>query len=145
MTKNKLFLSKKAQTNEIYYILIQILIALVIYWALQSYVDSVAKDTLFEKSYLSKDIALLVNAIYSAPEEIRYIYTNEKVAINKFEFDFSQQTVIVSEIDAKVNIETKQPYGEDLSYPLLRHRLYNTNQIAFYKNENNLEVTQNER
>ena len=137
---NKPFLSKKAQINLVYHILIQVLIAITIYWILQSYIDSVAQDTLFEKSYLSKDIALLIDAIYSGNGEIRYIYTNDKVNLNKFEFDFSDQKVKVNEIEHTAKLTTEQPYGEDLSLPYLGHRLYDVNQLVFSKTKDNLEI-----
>lgn len=141
--KNKKFLDKKAQTNELYHILFQILIAITVYWILQSYIDSVAKDTLFEKSYLSKDLALLTNTIYSSPGEIKYLYTNDKVGLNKFEFDFTNQKVRVSEIEAEEKLEVEYPYGEDLAFPYSGQKLYKINQMAFSKNEANLEIGQN--
>src|SRR3989338_5653397 len=93
----KLFSHKKADTNAIYLILIQILIALAVYVALQHYIDSVAKDTLFEKYYLSNDISLLIETIYAGPGDIIYSYSNDKVAMDKFSFDFRQQRANVVE------------------------------------------------
>jgi len=140
--KNKT-LNKKAQTNEVYHILIQILIAITIYWILQSYIDSVAKDTLFEKSYLSKDLALLIDTIYGGPGEIKYLYFNDKAGLNKFEFDFSSQKVKVDEVDSKEKLTVEHPYGEDLSLHIIGQKIRNLNQIDFSKTENNLEVSQN--
>ena len=137
------FLHKKAQTNEVYHILIQILIALAIYWILQSYIDSVAKDTLFEKYYLSRDLSLLTNTIYGAPGEIKYIYANDKAELNKFEFEFREQKVSVDETESKGQLKLEQPYGEDISSPFSGQKISNSNQIAFSKTKNNLEINQN--
>ena len=141
--KNKNFLNKKAQTNELYLILFQIIIAVTVYWILQSYIDSVAEDTLFEKSYLSKDLALLTNTIYSSPGEINYLYINDKVELNKFEFDFNNQKVMISEIEAEEKLELEYPYGEDLKFIYSGQKLREVNQIAFSKDETHLEIGQN--
>jgi len=137
------FLNKKAQINQVYHILFQILIAIIVYWTLQHYIDSVAKDTLFEKSYLSKDLALLTDAIYSGPGEIRYLYTNERAELNKFEFDFNKQKVSVREIGVKEEIPLAFPYGEDLNLQFSGQIISKVNQIAFSKTKNKLEIYPN--
>jgi len=139
----KNFLNKKAMTNQVYHILFQILIAITVYWTLQSYIDSVAEDTMFEKSYLSKDLALLTDTIYSSPGEVRYLYTNDKAELNKFEFEFSNQKVSVSEIEAEEKLEAKYPYGEDLKFPYSGQLIRRINQIAFSKTKINLEIDPN--
>ena len=139
-TYKKIFLHKKAQDNEIYHILIQILIAIMVYWALQSYIDSVAKDTLFEKLYLSKDIALLINTIYGGPGEVNYLYTNIKAELNTFEFDFKEQKASVNEFDSKGKLVVEQPYGEDLNFPYSGQKLVKPDQISFSKTKNNLKI-----
>ena len=141
--KAKNFLNRKAQTNPVYHILFQILIAVTVYWILQSYIDSVANDTLFEKSYLSKDLALLTDTIYSSQGEVNYLYTNDKAELNKFEFDFSKQKISVSEIEAKEKLKAEYPYGEDLKFPYFGQKIIRMNQIALSKTKNNLEINPN--
>ena len=82
------FPSKKAELNEIYHVLIQIIIALAIYAALQSYIDSVAEDTLFEKYYLGEDLRLFANTFYGSPGTMDYVYSNDIVKLEKFEFEY---------------------------------------------------------
>ena len=139
----KFFLSKKSQTNEIYHTLIQILIAVAVYWILQSYIDSISKDTLFEKAYLSKDIALLTDTIYGSPGDVNYNYINDQVRLNRFEFIFNNQKVGVSEIENKGKIIVEQPYGEDLTYPHSGQDISSSDHITFSKTNGNLDINKN--
>lgn len=141
--KSSLFLCKKADTNEIYHILIQILIAITVYWILQSYVDSVAKDTLFEKSYLSKDLGLLVNIIYGSPGEVKYTYSNDRAELSRFDFGFDGQRVKVEESASKGKIAAEQPYAEDLALPYSGQKLSGIQKITFSKTKGRLEISQN--
>jgi len=141
--RGKMSIFKKAQTRPIYHILFQVLIAVTVYWILQSYIDSVAKDTMFEKSYLSKDLALLIDTIYSSPGEVDYLYTNDRAELNKFEFDFDKQKVSVVEIEGKEKIKVEYPYGEDLRFPYSGKKIQRVNQIALSKTKSNLEINPN--
>jgi len=134
----KIFLDKKADTNAIYHVLIQILIALAVYVALQSYIDSVAKDTLFEKYYLSNDLSLLAETIYAGPGGLSYYYTNDRVQMSKFSFDFKQQKTSVVEQEGTLTIA--QPYGEDANAPYSGQRIENKDGLEFTKTRGRLEI-----
>ena len=138
----KLFLGKQAVTNEIYHILIQILIAVIIFFILQSYIDSVEKNTIFEKSYLAKDIGLLINTIYTGAGTSQYSYTNERAELHRFEFEFMEQKLKVSESQAKSKIEAYQPYAEDKSLPLTDTALREPTILTFSKNKDKIQIEQ---
>ncbi len=139
--RRRIFLDKRGQTNEIYHILIQLLIAVTIYMILQSYIDSVAKDTLFEKSYLSKDLALLTNTIYGGPGEVKYLYVNDEVELGRFEFDFSDGKVKVGERGVEADIGAEYPYAEDLKFQYFGERITWSDKILLSKTGDKLEIT----
>lgn len=118
------------------------LIAITVYWTLQSYIDSVAEDTMFEKSYLSKDLALLTDTIYSSPGEVRYLYTNDKAELNKFEFEFSNQKVSVSEVKAKEKLKGTYPFGQDMNLEFKTNLFYEPQKLTFSKTNKRLELGQ---
>ena len=132
------FLGKRADTNKIYFILIEIVIALAVYWALQSYVDSVAKDTLFEKYYLSNDLSLLAETVYIGQGDLSYYYSNDLVQLNRFSFDFGQQKANVVENEGKLPFA--QPYGEDTKIPYSGQRIEIREKIEFTKTKDRLEI-----
>ncbi len=141
--RNPVFLNKRADTNLIYHILIQLLIAVMVYWILQSYIDSVAKDTLFEKHYLARDLALLTDTIYGSPGNVDYVYSNERAELNKFNFDFSDQRVKVSEIGAEQRADVAYPYGEDLNLTIREHVVNSPNSMAFSKTGETFRIIRN--
>ena len=112
-----LFTGKKADvTHELYFIIAQVSIALFILWVLLAYVDSIKEDTLFEKIYLSKDLALITNTIYAAPGNVFYEYSNEKANLSKYSFNFESQKVSVQEIKKGEVLSIEHPYSQDLNY-----------------------------
>jgi len=137
------FFARKAQMNEIYHILIQILIAVMTYIILQNYIDSVAKDTLFEKSYLSKDIGLLINALYAGSGDVEYTYVNDKAELNKFNFGFNEQKVSIVESGSAGKIVSEQPYGEDLNSRYSGQKIYSPSQIIFSRTKERLQISRN--
>ena len=65
------------------------IIALVFY-LLASYVRSIEKDTRFQNIFLSRDAALLTNALYGAPGDLSYTYSFEQLDLGKFRFEFKR-------------------------------------------------------
>jgi hypothetical protein len=138
--RGKCLLCKKAQTNEVYHILIQVIIAVTIFLILQAYISSVAKDTLFEKSYLSKDIALLIESIYTSPGEVTYTYAHRKAELDRFQFEFDEQKVSVRETGVEEEITVEYPYAEDLNFPSAMKRISGATKIEFSKKGGKVEV-----
>ena len=112
-----------------------ILILVLVYILLGGYVDSIKNDAQFEMTFLSRDLALLANTLYSAPGDIEYKYSFEKKDLNTFIFEFGQldaandmQLVKVSGYEQK----KYYPYGknqEDKSTQTIQ----NTNSIKLTK------------
>lgn len=135
-----LLFSKKADvTVELLFVLIQLILALAIYAALQSYVNSVGDDTLYEKIYLSKDLALFLNTLYAGPGEVNYAYSNEELVLSRFIFDFKNQKVVVKEI-AEKPIPIEHPYGEDKNLEWKSEEIYKSDKMAFVKTDKKLEI-----
>lgn len=133
-------LNKKAELNETYLVLIQIIIALAIYVALQRYIDSVAEDTLFEKYYLANDLALFANVVYGSPGDIDYVYANYIVELDKFEFEFKNQRVRIDEVKDKGKLIIERAYGEDVAYTASSTPASGQNQIVFSKMQDKIEI-----
>ena len=134
-----LFFKKADVTVELLFVLIQLILALAIYAALQNYVNSVEDDTLYEKIYLSKDLALFLNTLYAGPGEVNYVYSNEKLDLSRFIFDFKNQKVVVKETAEKA-IPIKHPYGEDKNLEWMSEGVSNSDKIIFVKTDKKLEI-----
>jgi hypothetical protein len=79
------------------FFLFEVLMVMVVLVALLSYVDSLRKSTLFEKNYLSRDIALTLDTLGTLPGNIFYLYSNYRVNLSKFDIDFTNNLVSVND------------------------------------------------
>ena len=116
-------------------------IAAFVWYLLSTYVKSIEKDTEFHRIVLSRDVALLMNTIYSAPGDVEYAYSNDKLNILNFKFEFvdaGTPMTIVKE-DA---IETKYPYAKPAAsqYP---NAVQNPISIELSKKGNIITATKN--
>jgi len=137
--------SKKADvTHEVYFTIIQVLIALFILFTLLRYVDSIGDDSLFEKIHLSKDLALVTNIIYAAPGDVLYTYSNEKIDLSKYAFNLENQKVTVNGINEGEELSKSHAYGEDLNYASKNLKLSNEEDfvISNINDEFSLEYSQ---
>ncbi|HLC61470.1 MAG TPA: hypothetical protein VJI52_00450 [Candidatus Nanoarchaeia archaeon] len=134
----RLFSFRKSQANEVYHVLIQAAIALAVYLTMQAYIDSVSKDTLFEKVYLSKDSGLLMDTVYGSPGELTYEYKNDLVGLNRFKFSFKNQRASIDEAESKSKLTAEQPYGEDMNAPYSGNDISNSDKIVFSKTKTGL-------
>ena len=102
--KRGLFTSKKATIFEKpIWFLIDLVISIVVFIMLLSYVDRVGESLTFERDYLAKDISLLIESIYASPSSLVLKYPQ-----NTFWFDykFEDNKVTVSE----KGLGKKSPY-----------------------------------
>lgn len=105
-------------THNIYLIVFEAVMVAVIFLALMNNVRSIYKDTFFERTYLSKDIALLVTAIESSPGNLNYVYTHPKIDLNGFDFVFDKDSVgVLSEVQGSTgSLQSSMvyyPYASD--------------------------------
>lgn len=111
--KKRGVLDKRGDINEyLLFTIGEVVFVVLIFWALLSYVDSIEEDTLIEKNYLARDLALIIDTIYAAPGNLYYFYSFEKINLTKFTFGFNKQRAIVVEKEGSQQI--KFPYADDL-------------------------------
>lgn len=105
---------KKAQIeHEMYYILAQLLLIVLVGFALFSFVDTVSQGNLYHKKYLARDIAFITNTIYAAPGDISYIYPGD---VSEFIINFRQDNQV--EVYEELEIYEKM-HPSKISYPFL--------------------------
>ena len=86
-----------------------IIILLVNYWR------EVKDNTFLEKTYLARDIGLLLTAVYASPGELSYCYYNVAIFAGlKFEYEIGNSVVSVKDAQNEVTYR----YVEDAKQPL---------------------------
>ncbi|MGM5487862.1 MAG: hypothetical protein ACQESG_02845 [Nanobdellota archaeon] len=92
--------------------------------------------TYFEKNYLAKDLALLIDTIYAAPVEVSYLYDPSGLDLSRYSFDFTDQQVQVRD-DTMIYY----PFAINSLTPLAADSLDNPLRV-FIENTNVLRVAQ---
>lgn len=103
--KKRGFSNKKATDYLVWFIILEIILVSIISTGLMYYLISVKEDTLFERNYLARDVALLSTTIESSPQDIEYVYHPEKPL--QFSFRWHDNKVFVSDENG---LETGFPY-----------------------------------
>lgn len=148
MQKRGLFLNKKSQliTRQNIIHLGMIGAAVLVLVLSLRYIKSIEKDTEFQKIFLNRDIALLINTIYSSPGEIEYVYFFDKLDLSKFKFEFKPQSATDDKPIIRVEDERLGktfPYGK-LSQSKYPSGVDSAKSIKFSKKDTELVVTKNE-
>ena len=111
-----LFNSKKGISNDLFFNVFEYMLAFVVLVALFQFVNEIIEQTIFEKNYLARDIALLVNTLSAAPGEITYTYNEDT---SKFLVEFNENVIIVYEADKDPDLRnTFYIYGEHETFPV---------------------------
>jgi hypothetical protein len=85
-------MGRRADVNEdILWLMGEMIFVIIFALGVYSYVASVEHDTLLEKNYLSRDVALLVDTIYAAPGNVVYDYSHDLVNISEYSFTLKSQ------------------------------------------------------
>jgi len=69
-----LFRGRKGSTQRSYFVMIDLILLFLIAVGFLAFVAQVSSSTLFEKNYLARDLALLVDTAYAAPGSVNYLY-----------------------------------------------------------------------
>src|SRR4030042_2742413 len=73
--KRGFFLSKKGDaTHESAQIMLWALFLAVFAFILFGFVNTVRSGTVFEKNYIARDLAMVVNTVYASPQDLVYVY-----------------------------------------------------------------------
>ncbi len=120
-------------------LIIQLVLALVVGIGLMYFVVGVKNNTMLEKNYLSKDLALLINTIYAAPEYVYYKYNVPEVGLLDYDITIASQKVQVVE-----KVENAFPIYYPFADDLLNNRALkgnaNEGYVAFEKSPGTFEI-----
>ena len=120
MLKIHIFNNRKGLSHELFFNVFELVLASIVLLSLLYFVNDIAKQTIFEKNYMARDIAVLLNTLYAAPGEVTYNY-NEKVEY--FSFDFSNNEVKVYGKDDKESTNIFYPFAQNKNVPFQDKKL----------------------
>jgi N-acetylmuramoyl-L-alanine amidase len=97
-------------THHVMLTLFELILVVLVLISLLGYVKSIEKNTLIQKSYLSKDLALLASTIYASPGNVNYVYMHPKIDLTQFRFSLDKSEVRVVEASDQI-------IGNPIYYP----------------------------
>ncbi len=141
-------MKKRGQiTHEIYFIMMEVFIALAVAFFLFKYVNLVVEDTTLERTILSRDLALLSNTVYSAPGNLVYTYES-RTNLSMFDYAFTKKPPLM-----EPQLTVLQQGVAELSYPFVlnnlfardigksdKHTVFSPQEILFQKEEQEITV-----
>ena len=116
----RIFNSRKGLSHELFFNVFELVLASIVLLALLYFVNDIAKRTIFEKNYMARDTAILLNTLYSAPGEVIYNY-NEKV--EDFTFDFLNNEVKLYGKEDKEFTNIFYPFAQNKNIPFQDKKL----------------------
>jgi hypothetical protein len=96
-----------------WYLIEAVLISFVIILFFQ-YIQSVKDNTMFEKQFLSRDIALMIDTINSVPGVVIYNYEDDG-KIKQFEYTFVDNKVQINKKDEQLEIKYHYYYNSQIN------------------------------
>ena len=122
--------------SKLFLYVFEIFLVVSVYFFFSAQLSGIKNDVTPEEIYLSRDLAFLIDAIYTAPGIINYKYSHDEPILERFIFDFKDQKVDVSSEDIRQNY----PYSENKKIPLNQIRITSPSSITFEKNNENLNI-----
>lgn len=141
------FLSKRGQVpirQMIIHITMAALLLFVVALMIR-YVKSIEDDTEFQNIFMSRDIALLMNTIYSAPGNVDYAYSFDKLDMSKFKLqitEYEDDKTPTIRIGAD-GIPKNYPYGKNYD-DQEKYSVGGAKFFIFFKSEGKIKVSKNE-
>ncbi|NQV09291.1 N-acetylmuramoyl-L-alanine amidase [Candidatus Woesearchaeota archaeon] len=140
MRKRGLFSSKKGEVNEeLFFFIAELILTVMVFVILLAYVNSIRDNTLLEKNYLARDVALMVDSVYAAPGKINVGYSFGSIDLLDFSFGFNEQRAGVLEENGEQTI--KFPYADNkIFFSPLSIGFMRTGELIFIRSSNRLRI-----
>ena len=99
------FHRKAEMTERMYFVLFEILLVVLVAGIIFAKVDDVRTNQMFQKKFLTRDLALVKNVEYAAPGVLAYAYGKTNPVFSQFEVALQEGTVTVG--------QTPYPFAAD--------------------------------
>lgn len=126
--------------HEQFFNIFEIALAILILLALLKFIYDISNKTIFEKNYMARDLAILLNTLYSAPGEVRYDYSEN---IEGLVFDFAGNKVEILTKKDEESTKVFYPFGKNKNLQFLDKELIYENEkvkIIFLKSKELLNI-----
>jgi len=85
-------LNKRGVLRGAWWFMIDLVLTVILFFLLTTFVDNVGESTTFEKNFLARDVSLLLDSLYTAPSNVKIDYPQDTFW---FDFKFEENQVQV--------------------------------------------------
>lgn len=121
------------------WIIIELVLLIILWYALFHYVGDVEDEDIFEKSYVVRDLALAAESVQSIPGDVTFYYYQDYFHLWDYDFYFEDNEVGISEPNDPVYRVTYPYYLSEVYYTILP-TLQTPQQLVIVKDDNWFEV-----
>ena len=133
---------KRGTIGILYRSIISLILVLFVLGSMMYFISEIEDRSLFEKLYLSRDMALLANTIQSTPGDAVVSYTQPDIDLSKHNYDFERENrIIISNEESTIEVGYPIFYNNFLSKNLFvaKHPF----QVIFFERHNVLQLGAN--
>lgn len=123
--------NKRGITNEMLILMADLIVIAIFITSLFSFVMGVVKNTIFERNYLTRDIALMTDSAEASPHLLNYKYQEN---ITNFKIEIKNNEVKVSDIDNDEAYPNSYWYACDIKQEF-KYGPEENDQMFFIKNK----------
>ncbi len=105
-----MFNKKRGQFKLSLWTIIELMLFVIVALLFISMIRDVQDNTLFEKTYVSRDMALMANTVQSVPGDVTVYYSQPNFDIGNFSYDFTDNLVILYNPEERTGSEVKYPF-----------------------------------
>lgn len=133
--------NKRGMTNEIFFNIFELVLAAIVLLSLLVFVKGIATQSIFEKSYLSRDIASAMNTIYAAPGDVDYNYIEKPKGYSFFVELKNSRAYVYEETEKNPEQRTSYPFAENKKIKLSYETIYASAGVNFKLSKNSSQIT----
>ncbi|MFH1399601.1 MAG: hypothetical protein ABIG95_05825 [Candidatus Woesearchaeota archaeon] len=130
-------LGKKGDvSNETLFTIFELIVFLFFAYIMFSFVRDIERSTLFEKNYLARDIALVIDSVYASPHKTYYAYPEN---VSRFQISAKLNKVRIKEAEQEgEHVDKIYWFADDFAARLIMAGIISeTENIAIAKSRNN--------
>ncbi len=122
--------SKAGMTHDQFFIIFDLILAGVVFTSLLFFINGIKDNSIFERNYIARDTALLLNTLYAAPGDVSYLYKEPLQGQGKSNLllEFSQGKATLTDINKK---------GQPIWYPFGMNKEIPLSQATFSSEDKN--------
>jgi hypothetical protein len=128
-------MNKRADVVPVYFRIFEVLLLVMAISIVTAEVNNIKDSGVFQKKFLARDIALLLDSITNARGNIMYVYQPPLITgFSRFSFDFS---------NGRVNVDGEAwPYASNTAFPAAHQKLKGTQGLFIQKVGSEVSITQ---